>query len=100
MLIKIYPPARSRIKEIWQYTKNLHGQKQADIYIRGLGETINGLYDNRPLWRQIEDSELNGIFFTRYEHHYIFFRELSGSIGIINILHEKMDIPSRLKNND
>jgi hypothetical protein len=35
---------------------------------------------------------------VRSQHHYIFFRELSqGILGVISILHENMDIPSRLK---
>jgi plasmid stabilization system protein ParE len=41
---------------------------------------------------------LIGVYFIRRQHHYIFFRELSsGSLGVINILHENMDIPARLK---
>jgi len=33
-----------------------------------------------------------------YKHHYIFFRELSKDVlGIVNVLHVNMDIPSRLK---
>ena len=38
------------------------------------------------------------VFFFRHQHHYVFFRELSkGSLGVISILHENMDIPSRLR---
>jgi toxin ParE1/3/4 len=36
-------------------------------------------------------------YFSRYERHYLFFRELpSGKIGVMAILHERMDIPVRL----
>jgi hypothetical protein len=32
----------------------------------------------------------------RYEHHYVFFRELSKNVlGIVNVLHENMEIPSK-----
>jgi plasmid stabilization system protein ParE len=32
-------------------------------------------------------------YFIRYRHHDVFFRELSGSrIGIMSILHERMDL--------
>lgn len=36
-------------------------------------------------------------FFTGYDRHYLFFRELTnGMIGVMAILHERMDIPVRL----
>ena len=60
---KIYPAARRRIIEIWQYTDK--------TWVR-----------------------------NSYKHHYIFFRELSKDLlGIVNVLHVNMDIPSRLKEN-
>ena len=44
------------------------------------------------------DEALIGVFFIRYQHHYLFFRELSdGTLGVISILHENMDIPARLR---
>ena len=44
------------------------------------------------------DEALPSVFFFRHQHHYIFFRELSDkSLGVISILHENMDIPSRLR---
>lgn len=37
-------------------------------------------------------------YFVRYEHHYVFFRELdNGDIGIMGILHERMDLAVRLR---
>ena len=36
--------------------------------------------------------------FIRYEHHYLLFREFSdGRLGVISVLLENMDIPSRLR---
>jgi plasmid stabilization system protein ParE len=41
------------------------------------------------------DEALSGIFFIRYQHHYVFSRELSGgTLGVISVLHENMDIPT------
>ena len=95
---KIYPAARRRIIEIWQYTNKTWGEKQADRYVRGLYKTIEITADSKHLWRKVEHKEAKGIFFVRYEHHYIFFRELSeGVLGVVNVLHERMDIPNRLK---
>lgn len=37
-------------------------------------------------------------YFGRYEHHYVFFRELkNGDLGVMSILHERMNLPVRLK---
>jgi plasmid stabilization system protein ParE len=38
------------------------------------------------------------VWFVRHEHHYVFFRELSGGVvGVITVLHERMDLPARIK---
>ena len=95
---KIYPAARRRIIEIWHYTDKNWGVKQADNYIRGLYEVIDKAGKNKFFWRKIEHEDVKGIFFVRYQHRYIFFRDLSKEVlGVVNVLHENMDIPSRLK---
>ena len=44
------------------------------------------------------DVFLPGIYVIRYQQHFIFFRALSGNmIGVISILHVRMNIPLRLK---
>ena len=36
--------------------------------------------------------------FSRYERHYLFFRTLdNGDLGVMGILHEKMDMAVRLR---
>ena len=95
---KVYPAARRRIIEIWHYTAKTWGEKQADNYVRGLYKAIDEAAKKKYLWRKIEHEELKGIYFVRYEHHYVFFRELTKAVlGVVNVLHESMDIPNRLK---
>jgi len=95
---KIYPAARRRIIEIWHYTDKTWGEKKADKYVRGLYKAIEQAAVNKYLWRKVEHQDVTGIFFVRYEHHYVFFRELSKEVvGIVDVLHENMDIPNRLK---
>ena len=98
MLHKIYPAARRRIIDIWHYTDKTWGDKQADKYVRGLYKAIDEFAGKKYMWRKIEHEDVKGIFFVRYKHHCIFFRELSKEVlGVVNVLHESMDIPSRLK---
>ena len=95
---KIYKAASRRIIEIWHYTDRTWGEKQADKYVRGIYNAIEEAAGNRYLWRKVEHEGIKGIFFVRYEHHYVFFLELSKDVlGIVDILHENMDIPNRLK---
>ena len=49
-------------------------------------------------WRNLMHPKVSGVYFIRYEHHFIFFREFPDKvIGVISILHENMDLPSRLE---
>ena len=98
MAAKIYQAAKERILEIWDYTERTWGEEQADKYVCGLVDAINAEHGKRHQWRQVMDESLGGVFFIRYQHHYLFFRELSGgTLGVISILHENMDIPARLR---
>lgn len=100
---RFYPTADRRQDEIWGYTCEQWGAAQAEKYIRGLHGHIQELADRKRPWNPLSaslivppDLEID-VFFTRYEHHYLFFRELSdGTVGIMSILHEAMDIPVRL----
>jgi len=98
MPAKIYPAARERILEVWDYTEKKWGEKQADAYVRELVAEIETISSQRHRWRPVLDESLKGVYFFRHRHHYVFFRELSRRrLGVISVLHEKMDIPARLR---
>jgi toxin ParE1/3/4 len=80
---KIYQAAKERILEIWDYTERTWGEEQADKYVRGLVDAINAAEGKRHQWRRVADESLSGVYFIRYQHHYLFFRELSGgTLGV------------------
>ena len=98
MAAKIYSAGKERILEIWDYTERTWGEDQADKYVLDLVGAINSVGGERHRWRPVMDEALKGVFFLRHQQHYIFFRELSkDALGVISILHENMDIPSRLR---
>jgi len=98
MPAKIYPAAQERILEIWDYTERKWNEKQADAYVRELVAEIEAVAVQRHRWRPVMDESLHGVYFFRHRHHYIFFRELTKKrVGVISVLHEKMDIPARLR---
>lgn len=60
--------------------------------------------ENQLIWRLLPQRLVvpadikRRAYFCRYEHHYIFFRELeTGDIGVMSILHERMNLPVRLR---
>lgn len=97
MKVRILPSARRRLLEIWDYTARTWGTEQADRYLNGLEKHLSGLLDDRTKWR-VPMAGIPGVRFSQYEHHYVFFRELgSCDIGVITILHERMDLPRRFR---
>lgn len=95
---KVYPPAARSIKGIWKYTADKWGEDQADAYVHGLYATLDKLAENRMIWRSVNHPRATGVYVARYERHYLFFRALSdGCLGVVSVLHESRDIPSRLR---
>ncbi|MCF6355624.1 MAG: type II toxin-antitoxin system RelE/ParE family toxin [Candidatus Polarisedimenticolaceae bacterium] len=100
---RFYLAANQRQDEIWRYTCEQRGEAQAEKYIRGLHSHIQELAERKRPWKSLPGSlvvppDLDiDVFFSRYESHHLFFRELSnGVIGVMSILHEAMDFPVRL----
>ena len=98
-----FPAADKAQDNIWQYTENKWGREQAEKYILGLHLHLKELAGRQQIWHALPSSlivppDLDiGVYFSRYEHHQIFFRELSNNrIGIMSILHARADIPVRL----
>lgn len=98
MRYRFFPAADKRQDEIWDYTIGKWGEPKAVEYIRGMHGAISNARQNPKLWRTLGRTGFEKVFYIRYEKHFIFFRVLSGGVlGIISILHERMDIPARLK---
>ncbi|MBO0128864.1 type II toxin-antitoxin system RelE/ParE family toxin [Agrobacterium tumefaciens] len=101
---RFYAPADAAQDKIWRDTVDVWGEMQAETYIRGLHAHLQRLCDNHLLWRRLPQrlavpGDLKSeAYFSRYEHHYLFFRELdNGDLGVMSILHERMDMAVRLR---
>lgn len=94
---RVLKSASYRIDEIYTYTRKNWGETQAQKYITGLFVCFEEIANHKLVWRPIPAAfEVSG-YFTRYEKHYIYWREFSdGSIGIATILHERMNLGDRL----
>lgn len=85
------------LTEIWNYTFEEWSEKQADKYYKLLIDTCKDVAENPESGENYEGivSALFGIKVTR---HIIFYRKLSeNEIEITRILHERMDLKSRIK---
>ena len=87
-----------RLDNIYRYTKDAWGKKQADKYIRGLFDQFEAISDNTARSHPIPaEFNVEG-FVSRYEHHLIYWKKnKSGKVLIVTVLHERMHQIERFK---
>lgn len=84
--------------EIYRYTRERWGEAQAKRYITGLFDAFDRIDSQGVASRPVPaEFGVQGYFF-RYESHFVYWRRLSnGDIGIVTILHERMHLIERLR---
>jgi plasmid stabilization system protein ParE len=89
--VRIQAAASHRLDEIYRYTREHWGAKQADRYIKGLFEAFDRIESRGVASRPVPaEFGVDGYCF-RYERHFVYWRRLpNGDIGIVTILHERM----------
>ena len=98
MAVRIQEAASLRLDDIYRYTRDRWGEPQADRYITGMFEAFDRIDTHGVLSKPIPAAfEVEGYFF-RYEKHFVYWRQLSnGDIGIVTILHERMQQIDRFR---
>ncbi|PWC14068.1 plasmid stabilization protein [Brenneria roseae subsp. roseae] len=98
--VRIQEAASYRLDEIYRYTREQWGMPQADRYITGLFEAFSRIETHEVVSRPVPaEFGVEGFFF-RYERHVVYWRRLSnGDIGIVTILHERMHLIDRFREN-
>ncbi|CAM2175058.1 type II toxin-antitoxin system RelE/ParE family toxin [Burkholderia orbicola] len=89
------PAAERDLDDIWDYTAGRWGEAQAEHYILGIESTIIGLADGTQPSLSAADVR-EGYRKALVGMHVVFFRESTALIDVIRILHQQMDIPARL----
>ncbi len=89
--VRVQEAATRRIEEIYRYSLEQWGETQADAYITGMFEAIEGIASGTTQSRSVPvEFGVSGNLF-RYRRHFVYWKTLSdGSIGIVTILHERM----------
>jgi toxin ParE1/3/4 len=99
-----HPIADAEQDEIFRTTRERWGQRQAETYVHGLHTHLALVAASRGLWRALPNrmgilirSDVV-IYVSRYQRHYIFFRDLpSGAIGILRLIDVRRDMPKKLR---
>lgn len=77
--------------DIYIYTAQTWGQKQADTYDTGLERAVILLAGSPNIGRTCDEIK-TGCRRFEHEHHIIFYHQRKNDIFIIRILHKSMDI--------
>lgn len=84
------------LTEIWNYTFEAWSERQANKYYKFLLESCQEVA-NHPNFGKQYDNVTTGLLGFKSNHHIIFFRVTSPKeIEVLRILHERMDLKSRL----
>jgi toxin ParE1/3/4 len=90
------PRARRDLSEIWDYSATQWGTAQADRYIRLIASACAALAAGRAKGRSAEAIR-PGYFRQTVGSHVLFYRAgKRGSIEIVRILHQRMDVERHL----
>lgn len=95
---RVLKAATYRIDEIYLYSLERWGEKQAKSYINGMFDCFQDVADRKTPWHPIPAEFGVSGFYTRYEKHLAYWKELSNEdIGIASVLHQSMDKGNRLR---
>lgn len=81
---------------IWDYTFDTWSEKQADKYYRSLIYACESVSENPEIGRQYDNVFPTMLGFKVNKHIVFYQRNRKGSIDILRILHESMDLKSRI----
>jgi toxin ParE1/3/4 len=91
------PAAKDDLAEIWDYTSEQWGDEQADRYVRDITDACQALADERRHGRPINEIR-HGYFKLAVGSHFLCYRiTTEGATEIVRILHQRMDIMTRLQ---
>ncbi|MGC1497060.1 MAG: type II toxin-antitoxin system RelE/ParE family toxin [Sulfitobacter sp.] len=79
---------------IWLYGESQWNEAQADHYQDNLHACFQRIAEGGVSTKPMEG--MNDVHFYRCQRHFLFFTEQPNGIAIIAVLHERMDLPTRL----
>ena len=92
---RLTPVAKSDLLEIWNYTVETCGVKQAEKYLVNIEIKLEQLADNPKLGRQRPEIR-PGYYSFPVGKHIIFYLHSGKHVDIIGVLHGRMDVDKNL----
>ena len=92
---KLSCKADNDLKNIYKYTCQKYGEKQADKYINALEKKFGKLAKNPLLCRKREEYN-PPVRIHRHKKHLVVYIREGKSILIVRVLHEKMELDNHL----
>jgi toxin ParE1/3/4 len=92
---RLTPAAKSDLLEIWNYTVETWGEKQAEKYLLDIEAKLEQLAANTELGRHRPEIS-PGYYSFPVGKHIIFYLQSGNHIDIIGILHARKDINKNL----
>ena len=89
------PAARADLSEIWDYTIRRWGEAQAERYTRDIQATCEALGNGALVGLSAEDIRA-GYRKIGVGSHVLYYREREGTLEIVRILHQRMDVARHL----
>ena len=97
MVYKISEKAIEDINSIWVYTAENWSKIQADRYYNLIFDEIEFIAENFESGKDV-NAVRKGYRYSKVKSHLLFYKKSKdGMIEIIRVLHQRMDIESRLK---
>ena len=93
--VGLRPKARGDLGQIWEYTREAWGLEQADTYLRALDNTFNAIA-KQPMLGRSRDEVLEGLKAYPSGKHVVFYFVTEHGVDVVRVLHERMDVSSRL----
>lgn len=93
----VSPAARSDLRKIWFYTAENWSVRQADRYVTLVESAFQRIASGEVSGRNADEFK-HGYLRLAVESHFVFYRaHTSGGIEIMRVLHQRMNLAERLK---
>ena len=94
--VVLTPRAAANVEDIWNYSVQRWGARQAERYVKAIGEACEGL-GRGTRFSQDASAVRAGYRSANVGSHVIFFRsDANGPITIVRVLHQSMDVDRHL----
>ena len=95
MRFVVSPRAQADIDDIWEYTVEHWGLRQAEIYLRLIKEAVEAVAADPKVGRNCDDVRPG---YRRYlvGSHVLFYRVTATAVVVVRILHQRMDVERHL----